>query len=204
MARIRYNDDIQQAYEMPSLGALLGSSVSSSVFDKINNNGHITLFGGQFEHMHQDFFDKHIRPIEELSYSLRNNFSNIMNPDVYRQLTTIEDLRAIPSRMEIPILMMPEVHKLFMTGRIDGFGYVPESLPTDDTFGRLIDNFHCPDVAAASDDDGWFELSAVQFSDDPDLTDDELRDVTKSREFILNYVLAETDRDPTDIDNIRG
>jgi len=106
--------------------------------------------------------------------------------------------------MELAIAFFPPVRKLMEEGRVDGFGYDPNSLQEDDVYGRLIDNFTCNDVAEASDEEGYYDIKAVQFSDDPEYSDDELYAIHKTREYILDKLLAETDRDPTDIEVCRG
>jgi len=68
----------------------------------------------------------------------------------------------------------------------------------------LIDNFTCEDVLEASDEDGYYDLSGTLDSTDPDATDDELYALRRTREFILNKILRDTDRDPTCISLTRG
>ena len=80
----------------------------------------------------------------------------------------------------------------------------PTTLPEEDVYGRLIDNFTCNDVAVASDNEGYYEIHGTLCSDDPDLTDDEIYAITKTRDYILNKILPDTDRDPCAIDLPRG
>ncbi len=68
----------------------------------------------------------------------------------------------------------------------------------------MIDNFTCDDVLAASDEQGYYDISATMYSDDPDLSADELHAIWKTRNYILERILADTDRDPTAIDLSRG
>ena len=102
------------------------------------------------------------------------------------------------------ILMYEPVRMAFQEGRVEGFGYNPESLPEEDVYGRMIENFTCRDVAAASDEEGYYPISATLYSDDPDLTDDELFAIRSTRRFIRDKILKGTDRDPTAIDLPRG
>jgi hypothetical protein len=189
---------------MPSLGALIGSRVSTDVFAAINSQGHSSFFGEEFDHMGQEFFNRYVRPMDQLTLDISRTVNAVLNPDQFRILDTIEDFRSIPPCMELAIAMYAPVRQGILEGRIDGFGYDPTTFPEEDVFGRLIDNFTCEDVAAAADNAGYFEVSGTMLSDDPDLTDDELHAILKTREYILNKVLAETDRDPTAIDLARG
>jgi hypothetical protein len=106
--------------------------------------------------------------------------------------------------MELAILMYEPVLQGVREGRLDGFGYDVSSLPDEDVFGRLIDNFTCEDVASSSDDEGYYKVSGTLYSDDPDLSDDDLFAIHKTRDYIRRVILDKTDRDPTDIFVSRG
>lgn len=204
MAIIRDTITIDNVGQMPSLGMLIGSYSGSEVFGHIDNNSHTSFFGSDFDHLRQDFFNKHIYPHQRLALDLSRTVNAIMNPDTIRLLTSIDDLKSTPLCMELPILMFEPVRSLFEAGRVEGFGYHPDSLPKEDVWGRLIDNFSCQNVAEASDADGYYDLTGTLKSDDPDLSDDELYAIAKTRDFILNKVLKDTKRDPTAIELPRG
>lgn len=204
MARIHDTIVIGQGQTMPSLGSLIGSRVSSDVFDSINSQGHASFFGAEFDHMRQEFFNRYVRPMDQVNLEISRTVNAIMNPDQFRILESIEDFRSIPPCMELAIVMFDPIRQGMIEGRIEGFGYDPSSLPQDDVFGRLIDNFSCNDVLAASDEEGYYDISATLYSDDPDLTPDELHAIDKTRSYILNKLLKETDRDPTAIELPRG
>ena len=189
---------------MPSLGALIGSRVSSDVFDSINSHGHASFFGSDFDHMGREFFNRHVRPMDELNFDISRTVNLIMNPDTFRILDTVEDFRSIPTCMEMAILLYDPVRQGVLEGRMEGFGYDPSTLPEEDVYGRLIDNFTCEDVAGASDEEGYYDISGVLYSDDPDLTDDELYAIRRTRDYIRDKILTGTDRDPTAIDLSRG
>lgn len=189
---------------VPSLGSLIGSRVSSEVFDSINAHGHSSFFGGEFEGMRQEFFDRYLKPMDLVNQEISRTVNALMNPDQYRILASIEDFRSIPPCMELMICMMDPIRKGMLEGRLDGFGYDPHSLPEEDHFGRLLSNFHVEDVAAMSDSEGVFELTAQQRSDDESFTPDQLYAMRRTREYILEKILGETDRDPTSIDTSRG
>lgn len=51
---------------------------------------------------------------------------------------------------------------------------------------RLYNNDHCHDVAAASDENGYFEMTSIQWSDDPDLNDHDMVNHVKDMQFIID------------------
>lgn len=204
MARIHETISISSGSQHPSLGALIGSRVSGDVFESINRTGFTSFFGNEFDHMRETFFERHVRPMDAINLELSKTVNLILNPDKFRILDTLESFQSIPPCMELPILMFEPIRQGIMEGRLSGFGYDPTSLPDEDDYGRLIDNFTCEDVADASDDDGVFKLSGTIYSDDPDLSDEDLYAIRKTREYIKRVILDKTDRDPTDIFVSRG
>lgn len=189
---------------MPSLGSLIGSRVTTEVFEQVNNNGHASVFGNEFEHLDRAFFERHVKPMNDLNFQIERTVNMILNPDYIRTLSSFDDFKSIPTCMEMPILLFAPVRELFEQGRIEGFNYTPDTLPDEDMYGRLIDNFTCEDVDAASDEDGRYTIEATLYSDDEDFTDDQLLSIRRTREFILNGILNNTDRDPTAIELPRG
>ena len=188
----------------PDLGSLLGTSVSSEVFERINSNPHQSFFGDELLAMRQDFYNTHVTPAQQLEHEMARTFQQIGQTDHIRALTTIEDFRTIPRSMEMVILLHEPVRRLFEQGRIEGFGYDPRQLPEEDIYGRLLNNFHVENVASVADDDGVFELKATFRSDDPFFDLDELDAMRETRNYVMDKILAETSRDPTDIDSMRG
>lgn len=188
----------------PSLGILLGTRASSDVFNTINANGHASLFGSDYAHMHQDFYERHVRPVNSLNFELERTVNMIMNPDRFRILNTMDDFKSIPTCMEMAILCFEPVRSLAMHGQVEAFGYNPDTLPEEDMFGRLIDNFTCEDVGEVADNEGYYTVSGTLYSDDLDMSDDELYAVRRTREFIRDKILNGTDLDPTAIHLPRG
>ena len=188
----------------PGLGNLLGTGVGTDVFRAINADGHKSFFGSDFDDLSNRFYEKYVIPMNRVDLELSHAVNNILNPDRIRPLIAINDFKAIPLCMEMAICLYPPVRQGIEEGRMEGFGYIPDSLPTEDVFGRMIENFRCDDVLAASDDDGYFPLSGTMYSDDPDLSDDELDAIEATRNFIRNKILRETMMDPTCIELDRG
>lgn len=204
MARFHDTVTIATGHSMPSLGTLIGSRVSNEVFESINSHNHASFFGGEFDHMREEFFNRYVRPMEQLNLDISRTVNALLNPDHFRILESVEDFRSIPPCMEMAITLFEPVRQGIVEGRMEGFGYDPLTLPDEDIYGRIIDNFSCDDVLTASDEDGRYDISATMYSDDPDLSPDELYAILKTRNYILDRILAETDRDPTAIDLSRG
>lgn len=195
---------VDQAYAMPSLGSLLGTHIGFDVFDKMNVQGFKSFFGSDFDDMRARYIREEVLPADQLSVNISGMVATVMNHDVIRPLLSIEDFQAIPPVMEMAICLFDPVRKGILEGRMEGFGYDPDSLPEEDYFGRMIDNFSCDDVLAACDNEGYFDLEGTMLSTDPDLSDDQLWAIRKTRQYIQNHILDKTDRDPTAIDLPRG
>ena len=203
MAYIADPTIIQGGSRFPSLGTLIGSRVSGDIL----NQGRLpfkSLFGAEHDQRAQQFVDQYVAPMDKLSIDLAHSVNMVWNPDHFRVLETVDDFKSIPACMELPILMFAPVRALFDAGQIDGFGFDPTTLPDEDVYGRLLNNFACDDVEAASDDQGYFPLSAEFRDDDPEYSDDELYALRRTREYIERIILKETDRDPTAIELPRG
>lgn len=190
---------VQGGRHVLSLGTLIGSSVSSEVFDSINSSGGASFFGSDFDRLNANFVEQFSNQADRVAFELSATINSVMNPNVFRPLITMEDYMSIPECMQYPILMMPEMKDLLSKGQIEGWGIEPHMLGDEDMYGRLCENFSCDDVAEASDENGAFELVGTMYSDDPDLSPDALSAIEESREFIRDKILAETYRDPTAI-----
>ena len=204
MAVIHDTIPISSNNQYPSLGTLIGSRVSTEVFDQINGTPHASFFGSEFDHIRQEFFNRYVRPMDQINLEISRTVNALMNPDQFRILESIKDFQSIPPCMEMSIILFNPVRQGIIEGRIEGFSWDPSTLPEEDIYGRLIDNFSCSDVAEASDDDGYYSISGTLYNDDPELTDDEIYAIVRTREYILNKILLKTDRDPTCIDLPRG
>lgn len=204
MAEIFDTVVIESGSRFPSLGSLIGSRVSVDIYNDINNSGYQSFFGDQFDHMRNEFFNRYVRPMDELNLDISRTVNALINPDRFRILNSVEDFRSIPPCMEMAICLYEPIRQGMVEGRIEGFGWIPETLPEEDVYGRLLSNFECLDVQEASDGEGYYEVHGTLMTDDPDLSDDELWAIRKTRQYILDKILATTDRDPTAIDLPRG
>jgi len=186
-----------------TLGSLLGTRISRSTYDEINRDGHKTFFGGRFNDLERDFEDRFVRPMDAAAITLDRVVNRLVNPDRWRPLLDIEDFRSIPPSMELMIVSYAPMRELLCEGRIDGFGYDPDSLPDEDLHGRLIDNYRCKNVLEAMDEHGNYTVSAFHKSTDPELSADDLHATWETRRTI-DRLLGQTNRDLTDVDTLRG
>ena len=196
------------ALSMPSPGALLGTRGSQSVMEHINAGLQGSAFIGsiydKFASTRNHFIENIVKPIRDASAAISNTITSMMNPDVIRPLTKVEDLSYIPPSMYLPIVMYEPVKALLQEGRISGFGFEYEHLPKEDVYGRLINNGTINDVLRApKDEDGIIYSESLYVSTDPNLSDDELTSIEDTRSFLFR-LLGETNVDPTDPDNERG
>lgn len=186
---------------MPSPGALLGTTGTSDLIQSINDSiGNTEWFESArnaFSPMHNAFVQNVINPIRQATSALTSTVVSYLNPDTFRPLVQETDLQSIPPCMHIPILMMPAVHQLHTQGRIDGFGYDPDTMPYEDVYGRMLQNGHIENVLDTPPDNAAYHpISYTWTTDDPALDPEEVEAIRDTREFIEAYV-ERTGIDPT-------
>jgi hypothetical protein len=190
---------------MPSLGQLSGTVGADSLISQINAElGNSSFFGSIDDIINKGremFISNRIEPYRIIGNTIKNIVGVFQNEDKIIPITDEDRLRAIPSSMHLPILQYAPIRKLFDEGRIFGFGHT--LIPNGDVYGRLIRNGWIPDVLEVISDSGEFDVEWCFKSTDPDLSDEELSSIRKTREY-LDYILENTQGDPTDWDNDRG
>ncbi len=191
-----------------SAGSLLGTAGSAAIISSINDTlGTGTSFFGsvfdKFQGMRNAFIENIIKPIQQATTTIGHVVNALMNPDIIRPLTSLEDLKAIPPIMQEAILFYKPVRSLLEQGRISGFGIDPSHMQEEDVWGRLINNGVVEDALEAADDDGKIYLNYHFESTDPRPTFAELDAVEETRNFIAE-MLNTTPWDPTDVTEERG
>lgn len=189
----------------PGLSSFIGTAGTDALLADINRDLNNSSFFGSVEDImsvgRQMFIENNIVPIRTIENNIKNLVGMFEYNDVYREITSEEDLQSIPSCMHDSILRYKPIKKLFDEARIFGFGW--DYVPEEDCYGRLINNGFVEDVEAAMNDKGEFELEYTFQSDDPDLSFEELESIRVTRDYI-DYILNETDIDPTDYGNRRS
>lgn len=189
----------------PSLASFIGTMGSDTLLSQINSELNNSSFFNSIDDIlsrgRQMFIENHIRPIQQIGTSIKNLVGMFDHDDVYKPIETEEDLRNIPACMHDSIMRYEPVKKLFDQSRIFGFGW--DYVPEEDCYGRLLANGCINDVLEAIDDEGYVEFEYNFESTDPELSFEELASIEATRKYI-DKILAETDYDPTDFDNLRG
>ncbi len=189
----------------PSMGALLGTSASSEVLQEINNRQGATFFGSRYDAVNDSFMQNIIAPMRQSEMTLKNMSAAMLNPDQIISLVEPEHYTNIPASMHMPILLYAPVRDLLRRGRIDGFGYDEEQLPEEDIYERLLNNGHIQSLSDAytSKDSDIVTFHWDINSHDPELSVNDRDAIRETREYV-DYLLTNTDRDPTNIDSMRG
>lgn len=191
---------------VPTPGQLLGTSGMSSVINSINSSMNMgaEFFGSVNDVFHSGrsaFVKNVIEPTRNLIHKVQHTANSLLKNDVIRPLNEPDDFKFVPPVMHMAVLMHEPVRKLHEQGRVDGFGYDPDWLPKEDTWGRLLNNGQVHDVATAmvdTDDEryGEVEMKFEWWSTDPDHTFEELDYVQTTRDAI-DGILKDTSYDPT-------
>lgn len=194
----------------PSMGSLIGTAATTSVLDEINsayNTQGGVIFGQQGDPYADRYNALKSKIVNELRISeniIREVYTDLENPYKIRPITTEEGLRFTPISMQLPIIMHEPVRKLFIQGRLQGYGFDKEFLPEEDVFGRLINNGSADLSSYAREN----KLDTDEFTwewkmSDPDLSYEELDNIEVTRAFITKWLEQELSedgsmRDPTD------
>ena len=208
-----YIAPIAEALITPSLGSLLGTSASSDVLTYLNNQygsqGGV-IFGQPGDPLADQFNNLMNVVTSQLIQTERvvqAATQAIAEPYKIQAITSEEQLYNIPVSMQLPILMYAPIRELFEQDRIYGYGFHKECLPEEDVFGRLIDNGNVVFNPNFYDDKKIPEYITEEWrTTDPRLTDEELEDIARTREFVVQYLREQMKdggemRDPTDPSN---
>lgn len=201
--RVHALTTMQGSSGIPNYGAFLGSSASSELLASINEQAGSTFFGTTFQDTTAAFMRDIIAPMQAAVGQVRQVAEVLLNPDHIRPLIRPEDFWIVPPCMQLPILLYAPVRDLFDRGRVEGFGYNADYLPEEDLYAHILASGRVEDVGAAMDKDGMVRFHWEMRSDDPELSEDEIRSIRTTRENI-DRMLASTDYDPTSYPNSRG
>lgn len=198
---------------VPSLGAMIGNVHSQDILTQINarwgtNTVAFGLANDPYKDEYQNFMNLLNTEIQKSDDYVLNTTQRIFNPDIYMPITNEHDLACIPQCMQIPMLMMPVMRDMFEQGMIWGWGWNPESLPEEDVYGRLIDNGRITIVPGHPEETPDY-ITWEYRTTDPDLTEDQLDAIDKSRRWLAEMIYQELSengqhRDPTDLSNLIG
>ncbi len=194
-----------------SLGAILGTSGSQSLIANINEQcGGGSFFGNQerdpFSTGYYNFMQQVVEPIRETQHRLEMISAQVSNPDVYRAITTAEDLRkGIPPCMQLGIIYYAPVRRMLEEERIDGFGIDPKTLEKDDPYEDMIKSGKWEGNSLDIQGE-WAGVTFYEKSTDPDLTFEEIRCLEATRKFLDKFMTDEDTKhyDPTLATELHG
>lgn len=188
-----------------TISAFVGTMGSDALLAQINSRLSNSNFFGSIDDIiakgRQVFIERNTLPIRQSYNTIKNAVGMFIREDEYRPIISEEDLKAIPACMHDAIMRYAPVKKLFDQSRIFGFGW--DYVPEEDCYGRLLKNGYVADVQEAMDDEGYVEFVYEFRSDDPDLSYEELDMIEETRNYI-DWIMENTNYDPTDYPNDRS
>jgi hypothetical protein len=199
-------NSINALTSIPSIGSLLGTSVSPDLINQINSNlPNSGVFGTELDPFkkHHEYFMEHIvNPIIETQQQIEhlqaiasindNQILSIWNQDMLQF--------SLPQAMRLPILLYPPIMELYKKNAISGWDMnVPKDQDIPDIYGEMIEGV----TADMEWDNEEGYVGTCYCEDDWDLSLDEIEDIKETREF-LDKFLQETDLDPTNPSSKRG
>lgn len=196
--------DIQSLGVMPSLGAMIGSTHSPEVLERLNMaSGGGVIFGqpgDPYRERYQALRNVLMNNLSVANEVIIKTHATVTSPDRMIPISSEEQLSNIPPIMQLPIITYTPVRQLLEAGRIDGYAIDPRFLPDEDVYGRLCDN------GRVSTFDPKEEVTWCWRSDDPKLTEEDLEAIDITRGFIDRWLVEQmrpggTFKDPTDPSN---
>lgn len=191
-----------------SLGAILGTSGSQELLDRINARGG----GGSFFNTDRDpfrdgfkaFMQTVVDPIRKIGVTLQNTANKLFRNDVITPIVCEEDLRWIPPKMHLPIVYYPPIRQMLEEERIDGFGIDPKTLAEEDPYADMCDSGVVDIHSSTLGSKGEYTVIHYESTTDPELTHDEVEAIRDTREFLGHFVTNEETShfDPTNYPDI--
>jgi len=201
---------LQEIDNVPSLGAMIGSVRTTDVLDQINAKwgSNTVAFGmpdNPFQEHYKHFMNLVNHQLNTTDQLVLSTVEAVMNPNRFKVIQNETDLALTPPCMMVPLLTMPQMYELAIEGKIWAWGYDPATLPSDDPYGRILNNgkveWDPRDPSTLPEYITW-----EWRSDDPDLTDEQWEAIEKSRKWLADWIENEMDggerRDPTDLSNV--
>lgn len=188
---------------MPSIGSMLGTGHSQAVLERLQaQSGGQVIFGLEGDPF-ADRYNAMCRLINE-QLSSANKIINdvrrtVMYPDTYYPVQSIDDLYEVNPCMQEVIISYQPIRDLLTDNRISGYEINPANLPSEDVYGRLINNGKTDSVSKK-------ELEWLWKTDDPKLSEQDLEAIEQTRGWIDKFLLEQLApdgewRDPTDPSN---
>lgn len=179
-----------------SLSSLLGVRGQQEVLQSINQNAGGSYYGSEsdpFRQGFQVFMQRVVDPIRQAGITIRNTVRNFIVNDEIRRIDNVAELsKGIPPKMQLPILYYEPVRRMLDDGAIDGFGIDPNKLVKDDPYKSMCESGVVEYTSEDLNDKGEYEVEFRWDSNDPDLSPEEIMDITLTRKFIDKFLKDET------------
>lgn len=160
--------------------------------------------GDRYAGVFENTMRQHTYRLSRAANQLRDARAMFTDENIIRPCTTLKQLRKLPPVMYEPILSLPSLYRYFRRHRVQGWGNItPEEIePKVKMWRRLIDfNGHLNMDPADKTKEQKFHY--VYTTDDPYLTAQQIYDIRRTRQFVES-VLAGSELDPTDLDEVRS
>lgn len=177
-----------------SLGAILGTSGSSELISNINQRcGSGSFFGSMedpFRTGYQAFMTKIVEPIRHVQQTLFSTAKSLFHKDVYRPIDSRKELeKGIPPCMQLGIVYYAPIRRMLEEESIDGFGIDIKTLREDDPFEPVLNSDYVELYSDVLRGKGDFDMYHYEYSDSPELSDDEIVALRKTREYIDRFIV---------------
>lgn len=179
-----------------SLGAILGTSGSSELISNINQRcGSGSFFGSMedpFRTGYQAFMTKIVEPIRHVQQTLFSTAKSLFHKDVYRPIDSRKELeKGIPPCMQLGIVYYAPIRRMLEEESIDGFGIDIKTLREDDPFEPVLNSDYVELHSDVLRGKGDFDMFHYEYSDSPELSDDEISALRKTREYIDRFIVED-------------
>lgn len=177
-----------------SLGAILGTSGSAELISNINQRcGSGSFFGSMedpFRTGYQAFMTKIVEPIRHVQQTLFSTAKSLFHKDVYRPIDSRKELeKGIPPCMQLGIVYYAPIRRMLEEESIDGFGIDIKTLREGDPFEPVLNSDYIELHSDVLRGKGDFDMFHYEYSDSPELSDDEIIALRKTREYIDRFIV---------------
>ena len=188
----------------PNLGTLLGSSGRQDIIKRITsswNNNRPSIFGtaqDKFAGMYNNLMGTIHDSIQATEKIVKSVGDTLFNRDIICPVISEKDLWNINPTMQWHLIHHEPLRQLLAEEKVYGWEYKLEDLLTEDVVGRMITNGEW--------DSNSDEESLVWYwnSNDPDLSEEELETIGKSREYMTKFIAKQLKGDKKDPTNLSG
>ena len=193
-----------------SLGSILGGNSQQDLLNQINRSaGGGSFFGSMQDPIrtgYQLFMQQVVEPIRQSAMELKNIAIQLTNANVIRPIDSVEELvKGIPPCMQMPIVYYEPIRTMLNEDRIDGFGIDPKTLQVEDPYKDMVESGKYI-IHTSTIKDNKVEVTFKSNTTDPDLTPEQVMDISITRDFIDRFLSDDRTRhmDFTDYPSLHG